>query len=278
MGIRFKLMSHKLRDTLTKLCGLFHASRFRLPCLKCEFSQRYSSQSSAVVVDKDGKKKHTRPTFSGQQIFALEKTFEQTKYLAGPERARLAYALGMSESQVKVIVVLVAVVVVAVVIVVVVVVLVVIVVVVVVIIVVVVKVVVVVVVVVVVAVVVVAVVVTAAAVVVVVVAVIVLVIVVGVEVIVVEVVLVVVVIVVVVLVVAIVVAIVVTVWDSLNSLIAASNSLVLELHRSFPVILFFFMTEAAQLNDDETCSLQLAMLICIGCPSAEHVHLDGFEF
>ncbi|XP_069140063.1 homeobox protein Nkx-6.2-like [Argopecten irradians] len=60
------------------------------------------SGHSSVVVDKDGKKKHTRPTFSGQQIFALEKTFEQTKYLAGPERARLAYALGMSESQVKV--------------------------------------------------------------------------------------------------------------------------------------------------------------------------------
>ena len=53
-------------------------------------------------MDIDGKKKHTRPTFSGQQIFALEKTFEQTKYLAGPERAKLAYALGMSESQVKV--------------------------------------------------------------------------------------------------------------------------------------------------------------------------------
>lgn len=52
--------------------------------------------------DKDGKKKHTRPTFSGQQIFALEKTFETTKYLAGPERAKLAYALGMTESQVKV--------------------------------------------------------------------------------------------------------------------------------------------------------------------------------
>ncbi|XP_014782257.2 homeobox protein Nkx-6.1 [Octopus bimaculoides] len=60
------------------------------------------SQQSNVIVDKDGKRKHTRPTFSGQQIFALEKTFEQTKYLAGPERARLAYALGMSESQVKV--------------------------------------------------------------------------------------------------------------------------------------------------------------------------------
>ncbi|KAL8576263.1 hypothetical protein ACOMHN_006186 [Nucella lapillus] len=61
-----------------------------------------SAAQGGVMVDKDGKKKHTRPTFSGQQIFALEKTFEQTKYLAGPERARLAYALGMSESQVKV--------------------------------------------------------------------------------------------------------------------------------------------------------------------------------
>ncbi|CAF99164.1 unnamed protein product, partial [Tetraodon nigroviridis] len=39
---------------------------------------------------------------SSAQIFALEKTFEQTKYLAGPERARLAYSLGMTESQVKV--------------------------------------------------------------------------------------------------------------------------------------------------------------------------------
>ena len=55
-----------------------------------------------IGTEKDAKKKHTRPTFSGQQIFALEKTFEQTKYLAGPERAKLAYALGMTESQVKV--------------------------------------------------------------------------------------------------------------------------------------------------------------------------------
>lgn len=61
-----------------------------------------SSAQANIMVDKDGKKKHSRPTFSGQQIFALEKTFEQTKYLAGPERARLAYSLGMTESQVKV--------------------------------------------------------------------------------------------------------------------------------------------------------------------------------
>ncbi|XP_048876304.1 homeobox protein Nkx-6.3-like [Brienomyrus brachyistius] len=49
-----------------------------------------------------GKKKNTRPTFSGKQIFLLEKTFEKTKYLAGPERSKLARSLGMTESQVKV--------------------------------------------------------------------------------------------------------------------------------------------------------------------------------
>ncbi|CAG7824028.1 unnamed protein product [Allacma fusca] len=64
--------------------------------------ERVNHSVGSSSADKDGKKKHTRPTFSGQQIFALEKTFEQTKYLAGPERAKLAYALGMTESQVKV--------------------------------------------------------------------------------------------------------------------------------------------------------------------------------
>ncbi|MEE6524406.1 hypothetical protein FKM82_023850, partial [Ascaphus truei] len=58
--------------------------------------------SNAGGTDCSTHKKHTRPTFTGHQIFALEKTFEQTKYLAGPERARLAFSLGMSESQVKV--------------------------------------------------------------------------------------------------------------------------------------------------------------------------------
>lgn len=51
---------------------------------------------------KDGKRKSSRPTFTGQQIFALEKMFENTKYLAGTERSRLASQLAMSEAQVKV--------------------------------------------------------------------------------------------------------------------------------------------------------------------------------
>ncbi|CAJ0585913.1 unnamed protein product, partial [Mesorhabditis spiculigera] len=47
-------------------------------------------------------KKQSRPTFTGHQIFMLEKKFEQTKYLAGNDRAQLAQELNMSESQVKV--------------------------------------------------------------------------------------------------------------------------------------------------------------------------------
>ncbi|NWU94966.1 NKX63 protein, partial [Upupa epops] len=65
-------------------------------------SSSSSCAAPAHLAESIHKKKHTRPTFTGHQIFALEKTFEQTKYLAGPERARLAYSLGMTESQVKV--------------------------------------------------------------------------------------------------------------------------------------------------------------------------------
>ncbi|XP_035643344.1 homeobox protein Nkx-6.3-like [Oncorhynchus keta] len=70
----------------------------------CEWrgGRQQCTDNSGHLGDMSGRKKHTRPTFSGHQIFALEKTFEQTKYLAGPERARLAYSLGMTESQVKV--------------------------------------------------------------------------------------------------------------------------------------------------------------------------------
>ncbi|KAJ8408530.1 hypothetical protein AAFF_G00251650 [Aldrovandia affinis] len=42
------------------------------------------------------RKRSTRPTFSRYQIFILEKTFQRTKYLPRPERAKLAYSLGMN--------------------------------------------------------------------------------------------------------------------------------------------------------------------------------------
>jgi hypothetical protein len=62
----------------------------------------YSSMMTGNESTKDAKRKSSRPTFTGHQIFALEKMFENTKYLAGTERSRLACQLAMSEAQVKV--------------------------------------------------------------------------------------------------------------------------------------------------------------------------------
>jgi len=68
---------------------------------------KYSSASSCNVLHTSFSlsrrhRKTSRPTFTGHQIFALEKTFEHSKYLAGAERSTLAYGLGMTEGQVKV--------------------------------------------------------------------------------------------------------------------------------------------------------------------------------
>ena len=62
----------------------------------------YSTLSNGNESTRDAKRKSSRPTFTGHQIFALEKMFENTKYLAGTERSRLACQLAMSEAQVKV--------------------------------------------------------------------------------------------------------------------------------------------------------------------------------
>lgn len=43
---------------------------------------------SSYLYSDIARKKSSRPTFNGHQIYHLEKTFEQTKYLAGPERTR----------------------------------------------------------------------------------------------------------------------------------------------------------------------------------------------
>lgn len=75
-----------------------HSSRINQ---SIEINKKYNSSWTAERREKNSRK-NTRPTFTGQQIYALEKMFEQTKYLAGPERARLSFSLGMSEGQVKV--------------------------------------------------------------------------------------------------------------------------------------------------------------------------------
>ncbi len=48
------------------------------------------------------KKKKARTTFTGKQIFELEKKFEEKKYLSSMERAELATLLTVTETQVKI--------------------------------------------------------------------------------------------------------------------------------------------------------------------------------
>jgi len=62
----------------------------------------FASPGPSYLYTDMSRKKSSRPTFNGHQIYHLEKTFELTKYLAGPERTRLAHYLAMSENQVKV--------------------------------------------------------------------------------------------------------------------------------------------------------------------------------
>ena len=55
--------------------------------------------SSQNQGDKE-KKKKARTTFSGRQIFELEKQFEVKKYLSASERAELASLLNVTDTQV----------------------------------------------------------------------------------------------------------------------------------------------------------------------------------
>jgi len=48
------------------------------------------------------KKKKARTTFTGKQIFELEKKFEDKKYLSSIERTEMATLLTVTETQVKI--------------------------------------------------------------------------------------------------------------------------------------------------------------------------------
>ncbi|CAH1784654.1 unnamed protein product [Owenia fusiformis] len=52
--------------------------------------------------DEEKRKKKARTTFTGRQIFELEKQFEAKKYLSSSERAEMATLLNVTETQVKI--------------------------------------------------------------------------------------------------------------------------------------------------------------------------------
>ncbi|VDO88271.1 unnamed protein product [Heligmosomoides polygyrus] len=59
-------------------------------------------ESLAENSSRPAKKKKARTTFSGRQIFELEKQFETKKYLSSAERSELAKSLHVTETQVKI--------------------------------------------------------------------------------------------------------------------------------------------------------------------------------
>ncbi|KAJ0067527.1 hypothetical protein NL108_007994 [Boleophthalmus pectinirostris] len=64
--------------------------------VRCPSSSEVSSPSP------DGRQKRSRAAFTHLQVMELEKKFHHQKYLSAPERAHLASALRLTETQVKI--------------------------------------------------------------------------------------------------------------------------------------------------------------------------------
>ena len=58
------------------------------------------AESAEDAESAERKKKKARTTFTGRQIFELEKQFEVKKYLSSSERADMAKLLNVTETQV----------------------------------------------------------------------------------------------------------------------------------------------------------------------------------
>ncbi|XP_044753232.1 homeobox protein Nkx-2.5 [Coccinella septempunctata] len=79
------------RDSL--ISGARLSSEY-VPCHQSEESGREPAQLN--------RKKRSRAAFTHAQVFELERRFSQQRYLSGPERADLAQALKLTETQVKI--------------------------------------------------------------------------------------------------------------------------------------------------------------------------------
>lgn len=67
-----------------------------------EYNKGTFSYSSAEGQCRPGAKKRSRAAFSHAQVHELERRFSTQRYLSGPERADLAGALKLTETQVKI--------------------------------------------------------------------------------------------------------------------------------------------------------------------------------
>lgn len=62
----------------------------------------HQSEETSRDSTQSGRKKRSRAAFTHAQVFELERRFSQQRYLSGPERADLAQALKLTETQVKI--------------------------------------------------------------------------------------------------------------------------------------------------------------------------------
>ncbi|CAF3622867.1 unnamed protein product [Adineta steineri] len=70
--------------------------------IDCCHSILTNEQGDLLINRQKKKKKKARTTFTGKQIFELEKKFEDKKYLSSTERAEMATLLTVTETQVKI--------------------------------------------------------------------------------------------------------------------------------------------------------------------------------
>ncbi|CAP25688.1 Protein CBR-CEH-9 [Caenorhabditis briggsae] len=68
---------------------------------RCKSNSQNPTSSDEKHVMKS-KKKKARTTFSGKQVFELEKQFDSKKYLSSSDRSQLARRLDVTETQVKI--------------------------------------------------------------------------------------------------------------------------------------------------------------------------------
>ncbi|CAH0554723.1 unnamed protein product [Brassicogethes aeneus] len=73
-----------------------------LRAIQAGYASPSQSEDSAREPGQSNRKKRSRAAFTHAQVFELERRFSQQRYLSGPERADLAQALKLTETQVKI--------------------------------------------------------------------------------------------------------------------------------------------------------------------------------
>ncbi|KAJ8965214.1 hypothetical protein NQ314_004283 [Rhamnusium bicolor] len=73
-----------------------------LSSLTPDYQSSHQSEDSSRDSSQPNRKKRSRAAFTHAQVFELERRFSQQRYLSGPERADLAAALKLTETQVKI--------------------------------------------------------------------------------------------------------------------------------------------------------------------------------